>query len=171
MMREHVQIDLTKTPNGRRNGILSLLVIFTIIVPAISVHAEIGFENKLPLIYWKHYPYRPSGTELIFPNDEGAHATQQYPIEWWYANFHLKGQSTGQEYGSFIAFYKIQTTFAEKQEIRIFSISDIAAEKTYTNAQIGTLTASTDHLNLSFGYITKEYDSYNQSGMSMVTGI
>ncbi len=132
------------------------------IVPTISVQAEINKDHDHPEVYWKHYPYQPPGTEIIFPTDEGSHETSEFPIEWWYANFHLTGQTTGNEYGSFVAFYKIQTNIAEKKEIRIFSISDIAVEKTYTNVQIGTLTASTDHLDLGFEYITNDDKTDNQ---------
>jgi predicted secreted hydrolase len=118
--------------------------------------------------YWKTYPYHPPGTDIIFPTDEGSHDIHQYPIEWWYANFHLIGQTTGQEYGSFVAFYCIQSTVAEKQEVRIFSISDISAEKTYTNTQIGTLTASNDHLDLNFKCISDSYENTTQNANEFV---
>lgn len=133
------------------------------ITPIIPVQAKINKDHDHPEVYWKHYPYQPPGTDIIFPTDEGSHDTSEFPIEWWYANFHLTGQTTGREYGSFVAFYKIQSNVAEKKEVRIFSISDIASEKTYTNAQIGTLIASTDHLDLSFEYITNDDKTDDQT--------
>jgi predicted secreted hydrolase len=151
------------TTNSRIKGILSLLIITAMITPIVPVQAEIKTGDDHPEAYWKHYPYHPPETDIIFPSDEGAHDTAQFPIEWWYANFHLTGQTTGQEYGSFVAFYKIQSTVAEKKEVRIFSISDIQAEETYTNAQIGTLTASNDHLDLSFAYIINDFETENQA--------
>jgi len=135
---------------------VSFFIIIVLILPIIPVQAEIYKDHDHPEVSWKHYPYQPPGTEIIFPTDEGSHETSTFPIEWWYANFHLTGQTTGREYGSFIAFYKIESSIAEKKEVRIFSISDIASEKTYTNVQIGALTASPDHLDLSFEYITND---------------
>jgi predicted secreted hydrolase len=147
----------------RLRGILSLSIIVLIIAPNIPAHAEGNVNYKNLEWPWKIYPYRPPGTEIFFPNDEGSHNTYQFPVEWWYANFHLTGQITGKEYGSFVAFYHIQSTILERQEVRIFSISDVAAEKTYTNAQIGTLTASNDHLDLSFKHISNDCENDNQN--------
>jgi predicted secreted hydrolase len=150
----------SRTISARFKGIISFLIILLMIVPSISVSAEKSMEYKNSESPWKVYPFRPPGTQICFPNDEGAHDIHQFPIEWWYANFQLIGQTTGQEYGSFVAFYHVQSTVIENQEVRIFSISDISAEKTYTNAQIGTLTASNDHLDLSFKHIS-DYNENN----------
>jgi predicted secreted hydrolase len=150
---------------SRGKTIVSFIIVMIIIIPIIPVQAEINKDQYHPEAYWKHYPYQPPGTEIIFPTDEGSHETSDYPIEWWYVNFHLTGQTTGREYGSFVAFYKIKSSVAEKKEVRIFSISDIASEETYTNAQIGTLTTSTDHLDLSFEYITND-DTINKQTIS-----
>lgn len=144
-------------------SIVSLLIITALMTPIIPVQAEIKKISDHPEAYWKHYPYYPPGTDIVFPIDEGAHDTQQFPIEWWYVNFHLTGQTTGDEYGSFVAFYKIQTNVADKKEIRIFSISDLTNEKTYTDIKIGTLTASSEHLDLSFQYLTDNYEIESHS--------
>jgi predicted secreted hydrolase len=162
MKAEHLLNNKKEMTIPRLKPIVSFFIIIVMIVPTISVQAEINKDHDHPEVYWKHYPYQPPGTEIIFPTDEGSHETSEFPIEWWYANFHLTGQTTGNEYGSFVAFYKIQTNIAEKKEIRIFSISDIAVEKTYTNVQIGTLTASTDHLDLVLEYITNDDKTDNQ---------
>ncbi len=143
--------------------IMSFLITIALIIPVIPVQAEILKDHDHPEVYWKHYPYLPPGTEISFPSDEGSHDTSEFRIEWWYANFHLIGQTTGKEYGSFVAFYKIRSTVADAKEVRIFSISDLAAEETYTNVQIGTLTASTDHLDLCFEYITNDEVTVEQT--------
>jgi predicted secreted hydrolase len=98
---------------------------------------------------WKTYPYHPPGTDIVFPTDEGSH-NEKYQIEWWYANFHLKGQTTGDEYGVMTTFYLIKTKAFDNLEIRLIAISDALQQTIYTNFQIGILTASTDHLNLTF---------------------
>ena len=160
---EHVSKNKKGITNPWKKPIVSFFIIIAMIIPTLPVQAEINKDHYHPEVYWKHYPYQPPGTEIIFPNDEGSHYTPEYPIEWWYANFHLTGQTTGNEYGSFVAFYKIQSPVADKKEVRIFSISDIASEETYTNAKIGSLTTSTDHLDLSFKYITNDDKSDDQT--------
>jgi predicted secreted hydrolase len=149
---------------SRIKTMVSCVIILMMIIPIIPAQAQINKDQYYhPEPSWKQYPYQPPGTQIMFPTDEGSHETSEYPIEWWYANFHLIGQKTGHEYGAFLAFYKIQSSIAEKKEVRIFSISDISNEKTYTNVQIGTLTASSDHLDLSFKYITNEDAVKNQT--------
>lgn len=132
-------------------------------MPIIPAHVEP--KKEYPDTYWKHYPYSPPGTEISFPIDEGAHDSQQFPIEWWYVNFHLTGQTTGKEYGSFVAFYKIQTNIADRKDMRIFSISDLTDEKTYTDLKIGKLTACSDYMDLDFQYTTEnlEFSNYSDS--------
>ncbi len=136
--------------------ITSFFIIIVFFLPTIPVYADLDKDHNYLDAYWKHYPYQPPGTVIIFPTDEGSHETSEFPIEWWYANFHLTGQTTGKEYGSFIAFYKIESSIIEKKEVRIFSISDLESKKTYTNVQMGTLIASSDHLDLCFKYITND---------------
>ena len=130
-----------------------LTIILLIFIPATIVNANIG-DNGHQQYIWKNYPYQPPGTNITFPDDEGSH-NEEYKIEWWYANFHLTGLTTGTEYGSFVAFYLIQSNIFENLEIRLFSISDLAEEETYTNSKVGTLVASTDHLDLEFIYFNE----------------
>ena len=99
---------------------------------------------------WKTYPYYPPDTNITFPYDEGMHDQEINPIEWWYVNFQLIGQSTGTEYGSFVAFYQLNTSIPTYPQVRIFSISDLDEEKTYTNAKIGSLFASDECLDITF---------------------
>jgi len=132
------------------NGIIIAVVSVCVLLSTITVQAALGGNEQIhhhPS--WKQYPYEPPGTEIVFPDDEGSH-NGEYTVEWWYANFLLTGQDTGNQYGAFIAFYLIQSGFAENLEIRFLSISDIANEFTYTNAKIGTLSASTDYFDLCF---------------------
>jgi predicted secreted hydrolase len=135
------------------------------IAPTISASAVLKPTN----INWKNYPYHPPGTDIVFPTDEGSH-DEKYQIEWWYANFHLVGQSTGNEYGSFVAFYQIKTDICENQEIRLFSISDLATQETYTNAKIGTLLASTDHLDLTLKNINNDNENTDKISILAVQG-
>ena len=116
---------------------LCLTIITVMITLNIPIQGEVITNHKQPDVSWKNYPYHPPGTDIVFPTDEGLHDTNQFPIEWWYADFHLIGQTTGREYGSFVAFYKIQSTVAEKKEVRIFSISDITAEKPIPTLKLG----------------------------------
>jgi len=155
---KNIRINKRRISRGRIKGILSLSIIVLTIAPTISASTEQGHVN----ISWKNYPYHPPGTDIVFPIDEGSH-DEKYQIEWWYANFHLIGQSTGNEYGSFVAFYQIKTDICENKEIRLFSISDLAVQKTYTNAKIGTLVASTNHLDLILENVNNNNENGNQN--------
>jgi predicted secreted hydrolase len=163
MNTENHLIKKRERPYTKIKGIRIILIVIILTAPTISIQGSATADHESSDALWKTYPYHPPGTDIIFPTDEGSHDTTTFPIEWWYANFHLTGQTTGQEYGAFVAFYRINTAIAEKQEIRIFSISDIATEKTYTNVKIGTLTACPDHLDLSFEYITENQKINNET--------
>ena len=52
---------------------------------------------------WKTYPYHEEGSVLYFPEDEGYHAAE--PIEWWYTNARVKGQSTGTDYSFMLTYF------------------------------------------------------------------
>ncbi len=156
-------IKKTRAVPRKTRGIAILLTLTILIAPTLSFHGMAKIGDISSTASWKNYPYHPPGTAIVFPTDEGAHDTTQFPIEWWYVNFHLTGQSSGQEYGSFVAFYKIQTTHLENKEMRIFSISDIVNKETYTNVHIGTLTASANHLDLGFQYFTTTCETHEQT--------
>jgi predicted secreted hydrolase len=159
MGARNIPINKRRTTRNRIKGILSLLVMIVMTAPSLSVNAEIIVDHEHPDMPWKNYPYQPPGTDILFPTDEGSHG-EEYKIEWWYANFQFTSQS-GREYGAFVAFYQLNSKAFQNQEVRIFSISDIASEKIYSNAQIGTLTASNNHLDLSFEYITNQNANLN----------
>jgi predicted secreted hydrolase len=145
MTMGYARVKKSQTKHREVKVLQSLLIIALTIT--LTQSASIG--SALLDKQWKTYPYHPPGTSIVFPTDEGSH-NEKYQIEWWYANFHLKGQTTGNEYGAMVSFYKVQTKVFDNLEVRLFSISDLTQKQIYTNFQIGTLTASTDHLNLSF---------------------
>jgi len=132
-------------------------IVFILFIPTTLVFAGVG-NHGLPEYIWKRYPYHPPGTDITFPYDEGVHDVSDFPIEWWYANFNLTGQLTGNRYGSFVAFYEVGVP-GGTLEVRLLSISDIAEVTTYTNVEKGDLIGSDDHLNLTFEY-RKGLDSY-----------
>jgi len=129
----------------RMKAVQSILIIALTII--LTQSASIG--SALIDKQWKTYPYHPPGTNIVFPTDEGSH-NEKYKIEWWYVNFHLKGQTTGVDYGAMVTFYQMKTDILDNIETRLFSISDPTTSMTYTNIQFGTLIANTDHLDLTF---------------------
>lgn len=52
---------------------------------------------------WKTYPYHQPGTLLYFPEDEGRHPAE--PMEWWYTNGFLTGQTTGNAYTFMLTYF------------------------------------------------------------------
>jgi predicted secreted hydrolase len=138
--------------------IMSTAIILGMFTPGIIVNADNGSD---PPFVWKMYPYHPPGTVIMFPNDEGAHDTYEYPIEWWYVNFHLIGQTTGNEYGSMVCYFQLHRAQHDNIELRLFTISDIAEGQTYTNRKFGDLSASADHLDLIFA----PYDDNNLNNL------
>jgi predicted secreted hydrolase len=150
-----------RATNNSIKGMLSLAIIVLMIVPTLPVHAEAFVDYMRTDVFWKTYPYYPPGTDIVFPYDEGAHDVNDFPIEWWYANFQITGQITGNEYGAFVAFYNIHSTVLADLELRMFSIADISAGNIASNTEIGTLSASDDHLDLSFEYII----DYNENSV------
>jgi predicted secreted hydrolase len=93
---------------------------------------------------WNYYPYFPPGSAIFFPDDEGRHADDFHPVEWWYANFHLTGQETGTRYGAMVAFFK-------EPRFRIFTISDLSAGKMYADVR-GALFSTIAHDKLDLRY-------------------
>lgn len=126
----------------------------------ITLTQSVSIGSALQDKVWKTYPYHPPGTDIVFPTDEGSH-NEKYQIEWWYANFHLKGQKTGYDYGAMVTFYQMKTDVLDNVETRVFSISDHSISKTYTSIQLGTLIASNNHLNLTFQNIFYNDDMQN----------
>lgn len=97
---------------------------------------------------WAQYPYYPPGTEIWFSRHEGKHLPYPtYPIEWWYANFHLTGKSQ-REYGAFVGFFKLWEIVP--LGMRLFAISDLGLDLIYTDPKYGQLLAEDNWLDLEF---------------------
>lgn len=129
------------------NVTLCFSMITLILFSNISVHARSSIPENPS---WKNYPYCPPGTDICFPYNEGSHCKQTYPIEWWYINLHLTGKDTGNEYGSFVAFFQIITEYPWSAQYRVFSIADVESETTFTNAENGNLISAEGYLDLLF---------------------
>jgi predicted secreted hydrolase len=159
--------DFFSFQNMRKKQFLIGVVIFCFLFSAVSVNAALSDNGHLVDYYfWKTYPYEPPESDIVFPDDEASHE-QAYEIEWWYANFLLTGQDTGNQYGAFVAFYLLQNEYLDNIEIRMFSIADIATSETYTNMKAGWLSACTDHFDLCFTSFAdyQDFDEYmNQHG-------
>jgi predicted secreted hydrolase len=93
---------------------------------------------------WEIYQYNPAGSTIVFPTDEGRHDTSvDFPVEWWYANFHLTGDS-GKEYGAFICFFK-------NPNGRLLAISDVEQKQNYTSTvPAAPLNTSTTELDITY---------------------
>jgi parallel beta-helix repeat protein len=122
------------------DGLAYVEIVGSTTIPTLTLHPV--FCGGLD---WQEYPYVPSGTSIWFPEDEGKHdPLLTYPIEWWYVNFHLTGRTTGREYGAMVAIFK-------DGPMRLFSISDLYQQQTYTHADLpGVLVASTSELDLHY---------------------
>jgi predicted secreted hydrolase len=79
---------------------------------------------------WKTYPYKPKGSLLTFPKDEGRHDGE--PIEWWYTAGQLTAAS-GKTYSYMLTyFYYPALSF---DGFRILNITDDATGKFYSETK------------------------------------
>lgn len=79
---------------------------------------------------WKVYPYKPDGSLLTFPNDEGRHNGE--PIEWWYTAGQLTAIS-GKTYSYMLTyFYYPALSF---DGFRILNITEDATGKFYSETK------------------------------------
>jgi predicted secreted hydrolase len=75
---------------------------------------------------WQHYPYTIPGTAISFPTDDGKHMPfSEFPIEWWYGNYHLTSTSTGKQYAVWVAFFKFP-------QMVLMSVTDLQTGVTYS---------------------------------------
>ena len=80
---------------------------------------------------WKIFPYKPAGSAISFPKDEGRHGSE--PIEWWYNSGQLKGATSGKTYSYMLTyFYYPASTF---DGFRILNITDDATGKFYEESR------------------------------------
>jgi predicted secreted hydrolase len=90
---------------------------------------------------WKHYPYQVAGSDIVFPRDEGKHKNfPKFNLEWWYMVVHAKGVTTGENYSILVSHFN--------NRIRFFTISNSDQKTHQSDSQIGSLSNSKDHLNL-----------------------
>lgn len=91
-------------------------------------------------INMKNHITRPSWHltgPFSFPRDEGRH---KYFVEWWYANFHVTGLSTGINYGIMVAYFN--------NGIRLACITNETGQEYYAYTTLGTTLVSFRKLNL-----------------------
>ncbi len=69
---------------------------------------------------WKVYPYQPEGSLVSFPGDEGFHPEE--PVEWWYINGTLTGETTGKDYSFMISYFHVPMFGFDG--FRIFNLAD-----------------------------------------------
>lgn len=79
---------------------------------------------------WKMFPYKPAGSLISFPSDEGRHPSE--PVEWWYTSGHLTGKLSGKTYSYMLTyFYYPALNF---DGFRILNLTDNATGKFYQDA-------------------------------------
>jgi predicted secreted hydrolase len=93
---------------------------------------------------WQVYPYTIPGTDIRFPRDDGKHMPfAEFPVEWWYGNFHLTSTSTGHEYVIWAAFFKFP-------QMVLMSVTDLQTGVTYSADRYPlTFSAAETHLDIS----------------------
>jgi predicted secreted hydrolase len=69
---------------------------------------------------WKSYPHHQAGSLLTFPDDEGWHPGEI--VEWWYANLHLTGAISGDEYTVMYSYFYYPTFVSDG--FRILNLSN-----------------------------------------------
>lgn len=94
---------------------------------------------------WKVFPYKPTGSLISFPADEGRHPSQ--PVEWWYTSGHLTGTSSGKTYSFMLTyFYYPALNF---DGFRILNLTDDATGKFYQDATPDNYSSiATGHLDI-----------------------
>lgn len=94
---------------------------------------------------WKVFPYKPAGSVISFPVDEGRHPSE--PIEWWYTSGHLTGTTSGKTYSFMLTyFYYPASTF---DGFRILNITDDATGKFYEDTRpVNYTSLSSGHLDI-----------------------
>lgn len=94
---------------------------------------------------WKTYPYKPAGSKISFPKDEGWHSAEA--IEWWYNSGHLKGVTSGKTYSYMLTYFYYPASGFDG--FRILNIEDDASGKFYQESRpVKYTTLSTTHLDI-----------------------
>ena len=100
---------------------------------------------------WKSYPYLKPGSKIEFPKDEGLHLLE--PLEWWYANGHFTGLTTGHQYSFMLTyFYKPVAIF---DGFRILTITNETTHE-YSSQVLPCVypVISTDSLHIVASFLT-----------------
>lgn len=94
---------------------------------------------------WMTYPYKPAGSKISFPKDEGWHSAE--PIEWWYSSGYLKVVNSGKTYSYMLTYFYYPASGFDG--FRIFNIEDGASGKFYQESRPVTYTTlSSSHLDI-----------------------
>ncbi|MBN2634522.1 MAG: T9SS type A sorting domain-containing protein [Bacteroidales bacterium] len=112
-----------------------LIILILLFVTSLSASAQ----------DWKIYPYKPAGSLLSFPADEGRHPSE--PTEWWYTSGHLTGLTTGKHYSYMLSYFYSPLSIFDG--FRIFNISDDDLGLFYNESQaLNYNILATDSLNI-----------------------
>ncbi|HXS59175.1 MAG TPA: lipocalin-like domain-containing protein [Hanamia sp.] len=94
---------------------------------------------------WKTFPYKPSGSLISFPADEGRHPAQ--PVEWWYTSGHLTGASSGKIYSFMLTYFSYPA--GNFDGFRILNLTDDATGAFYQDTKpLHYTKLATDHLDI-----------------------
>jgi predicted secreted hydrolase len=78
--------------------LISCFVILSFLFLLINLSETKSFAQS-----WKKYPNLKTGSKIEFPRDEGFHPEEA--MEWWYANGHFTGHTTGNQYSFMLAYF------------------------------------------------------------------
>ncbi len=94
---------------------------------------------------WRAYPYEPAGTDIRFPDDEGAHYPDDLGVtmEWWYTIYHLT-TTEGRQFSVMNTYFMPQLDIA----YRPFNITDVQTGEMFDSDEWGTLVGQVGHLDL-----------------------
>lgn len=92
---------------------------------------------------WRAYPHQPAGTEIRFPDDEGAHYVDDLSVtmEWWYTIYHLE-TAEGRPFSVMATFFMPQLEIA----YRPFNITDVESGEMFDSDEWGSLESTTGFL-------------------------
>ena len=148
----------------RRIGIVTV-VLLHLVVGGVPVGCSGGDDGDPPVdsygmcpTQWRAYPHQPAGTDIRFPDDEGAHYVDDLSMtmEWWYTVYHLTTPQ-GRTFSIMTTFFMPQLDIA----YRPFNITDVDTGEMFDSDEWGTLVAGTEHLELAWSSeVEGEPDSF-----------
>lgn len=107
---------------------------------------------------WKVYPYQPDGSLISFPADEGFHPEE--PVEWWYINGTLTGETTGKDYSFMISYFHVPMFGYDG--FRIFNLADENTGEFFPESLPCIYTTiAEDHLNIQAALYGGNSESWN----------